>query len=300
MIKPSLVIMAAGIGSRFGGTKQLESIGPNGERIMDYAMFDAINLDFGKIVMVVRTEIENEVKQQYSRILKNRIAFETVVQEKEIHLPGTDIFIKRQKPWGTGHALISAADRINEPFVLINADDYYGKDALKEISQFLIRQNDPTSYALAGYRLENTLSPNGRVSRAVCETDVSAHLVSIVENLALGLNSLGKLTSEVSGKETIISPSKLVSMNCWGFQPSVFQFFKNKFKLFIKSEIYHDKEFFLPTVIQELIHDHIATVTVLPVENNCFGVTYPKDKEFVTHQLNILISKNIYPENLWK
>jgi NDP-sugar pyrophosphorylase family protein len=299
MIKLTLVIMAAGLGSRFGSTKQLESFGPNGERIMDYAMFDAINLGFGKIVIIVRAEIEDEVKQLYSKLLKGKIEFETVIQKTEIILPGTHKTFNRQKPWGTGHALLSATQSVSGPFVLINADDFYGKDALEKVSQFLLNQGDPISYALAGYRLANTLSPNGRVSRAVCETDNTNHLVSIVENLALGFNSVGNLTSKLGQIEKVISPDVLVSMNCWGFQPSVFQLFKNEFQSFCRNESNLDKEFFLPTIIQQLTCESRVSVTVLPIENKCFGVTFQQDKELVISQLITLVSTNIYPENLW-
>ncbi len=292
--------MAAGLGSRFGGTKQLESFGPGGERMMDYAMFDAINLNVGKIVVIVRAEIEHEVKQLYSRLLKGKIEFETVVQKTEIILPGTDKTFNRQKPWGTGHALLSAAQSVSGPFVLINADDYYGKEAIEKTFQFLLRQSDPTSYALAGYRLINTLSPHGRVSRAVCKTNSAGQLVSVVENLALGLNSIGNITSEVAGKETVVSLSTLVSMNCWGFQPTVFQFAKDKFQDFLCEKKNLDKEFFLPDVIQQLINEKSATVKVLAVEQRCVGVTFPQDKKTVIGHLNTLIFDGIYPENLWK
>ena len=291
--------MAAGLGSRFGGLKQLESFGPSGEFLMDYAIFDAIRLDFGKVIIIIRKEMEDDVNTLYNNVLREKIIFETAIQDNKVMLSG-EIPYSRNKPWGTGHALLAVAEKVKGPFVLINADDFYGREALEIVSNFLKLQNDPKSCALVGYQLKNTLSEYGRVSRAICSISNDSQLDSIVEKLAIGFNDVGEITSKFDENETIISPSALVSLNCWGFQQSVFQYFETKFRQFLADNRNMTKEYFLPSVVQEMINENKVTVTVLPVMSKWIGVTFPQDSTNVKRHLQSLIKSQVYPTNLWK
>ncbi|MFZ4463952.1 MAG: nucleotidyltransferase family protein [Bacteroidales bacterium] len=300
MTKSSLVIMAAGIGSRFGGAKQLEPFGPSGERLMDYAIFDAIRLGFEKVVIVVRKETQDEFNDLFAEKLHGKIGFETVVQHSEVLLPGTNQTVSRQKPWGTGQALLSASKAINGSFVVINADDFYGRKALDLCSRQLEQSDDNLLYALISYRLDQTLSEHGSVSRAVCSTNLSGKLSNIYELVKIKQHEDGKIYDYGDRSPVLLAPETPVSMNCWGFKASIFERLEGMFQTFLKNNYQTNNEFLLPRLMLEIVESKTAAVQVIPVETPWFGVTYPQDKELVVRQLNNLIAQGLYPEDLWK
>lgn len=291
--------MAAGIGSRFGGAKQLEPFGPSGERLMDYAIFDAIRLGFEKVVIVVRSETQEEFNELFAGKLNGKIGFETVVQHSEVQLPGTLQTVSRQKPWGTGQALLSAAKAIDGPFVVINADDFYGRKALELCSAQLEQSNDDQLYALISYRLDQTLSEHGSVSRAVCSTNLSGRLSNIYELVKIKQYEDGKIYDYGDRSPVLLDPETPVSMNCWGFKPGIFEQLERMFHAFLKENYQTNNEFLLPRLMLEIVESRTSAVQVIPVETPWFGVTYPQDKELVVKQLSNLIKQGLYPDNLW-
>lgn len=298
-MKPTLLILAAGIGSRYGGVKQMDEIGPSGESIIDYSVFDAINAGFGKVVFVLNPKIINEFKEIYEERLSGKIETEYVLQELHNIPEGVKLNPERVKPWGTAHAVLVAKNVINEPFAVINADDFYGKDAYKVISKYLLSiNNTDTDYSMVGYRLKNTLSDNGSVSRGICSSE-NGFLSNVVER-----TKIYKQNSSVVYEEgdivSNISEDSIVSMNFWGFSPNFFSQMEDDFRSFINENAENLKsEFYIPFVVNNLINRSEARVKVLTSEAEWFGVTYKEDKETTVKKIAELVENGHYPKKLW-
>ncbi len=300
IMKPTLLILAAGMGSRFGGLKQVEPVGPNGETILEYSVFDAIRAGFGKVVFVIRESFADEFKDRFESKLAGKIEIEYVYQEVNKLPEGFELPEGREKPWGTGHAVLMAKDVISEPFAAINADDFYGAEAYQVVAKYLSQSVSGDKYAMVGYQLDNTLSEFGSVSRGICVTDENKQLTKITETHKIRqegkqilCESENQETVELTGKET-------VSMNFWGFQPSVFRNIESQFVDFLITNINLPKsEFYIPFVVFEMINQGQADVEVLKADSPWFGVTYKEDKPFVVEQIQKLTVQGIYPEKLW-
>jgi UTP-glucose-1-phosphate uridylyltransferase len=303
-MKPTLLILAAGIGSRYGGLKQVDPIGPNGEAIIDYSIFDAIRTGYGKVVFVIRESFADAFKETFDSKLKGRIETAYAYQELDSFVPKElTIHPDRKKPWGTGHAILVAKDIVHEPFVVINADDFYGSAAYKMIPEFLsgAEKHDKPHYCMVGYGLKNTLSEYGFVSRGVCETDADGFLTTVVERTNIEKEN-GKIVCQLEGDNKMeLSGNEVVSMNIWGFTPSYFRFLETYFDRFIRENASNPKgEFYIPFVVNELINQNKIRLKVLESQDHWFGVTYKEDKEMAVNSIRNLINKGIYPEKLWK
>lgn len=299
-MKPTLLILAAGMGSRFGGLKQVEPVGPNGEAIIDYSIYDAIRAGFGKVVFIIRESFAVAFKEKFDAKLKGKIDVEYVFQELDMLPEGFTLPKGREKPWGTAHAILCAQNTINEPFCALNADDFYGFNAYKAMAKFLTESTDPMEYAMVGYKLNDTLSEFGSVTRGICEENENNNLVKIVETLKIVKRDNEIISIENDGSETSLTGNEIASMNNWGFKPPVFEQLEKRFSQFLKTEIDKPKsEMYIPSVVFDLIDDNVATVKVLEANSPWFGVTYKEDKPFVIEKINTLIAGNEYPEKLW-
>ncbi len=302
-MKPTLLVLAAGMGSRYGSLKQMDGLGPCGEAIIDYSIYDAIRAGFGKVVFVIRHSFAEAFQKVYSKErFGGRIEVEFVYQELEYIPEGYSIPEGREKPWGTNHALMMAANVINEPFAAINADDFYGKESFRTMADYL-RSIEGTcgKYAMVGYHLENTLSEFGSVSRGVCVTDSEDHLVSVTERTAIERKGDTIFYTE-NGKDTPLAPHSFVSMNFWGFTPEYFKYSEEIFKSFLadeKTKTNLKAEFFIPYVVDVLIKRGDAKLKVLNCDAKWFGVTYKEDRPFVVGKIKSLIEAGVYPANLW-
>lgn len=300
-MKPTLLILAAGMGSRFGGLKQVEPVGPSGEAIIDYSIYDAIRAGFGKVVFVIRESFADAFKEKFDNLLKGKIEVEYVYQELNMLPKGFTLPEGREKPWGTSHAILVAKDVVNEPFCALNADDFYGKAAYKVMADFLTSSENKTEYSMVGYHLKKTLSEFGSVSRGICDVDENQNLNKIVETLTIVKKGDEIISIEEDKSETLLTGEESVSMNIWGFKPSVFGTIEAKFSDFLRAEMHKPKsEMYIPSVVFEMIDEQKATVKVLEADSPWFGVTYKEDKPFVVEKINALIEKGEYPENLWK
>jgi len=299
-MNPTLLILAAGLGSRYGGVKQIDKIGPSGESIIDYSVFDAIRAGFGKVVFVVNSKIIDDFKSIYEPRLKGKIETRYVLQEIENIHKGIKFNPERIKPWGTAHAVLVAKDEINEAFAVINADDFYGKEAYKTIADFLNKKNNQQgAYAMVGYKLKNTLSDFGSVSRGVCEIE-NKLLTDVMERTSIVRKNEG-IIFEDNGRKVTIGKDTIVSMNFWGFTPDFFEQTEKEFKDFIMKNASQLKaEFYIPYVVNKLIKNKEATVEVLTSDARWFGVTYQEDKPKTIEKINQLVHQGFYPENLWK
>ena len=297
-MQPTLLILAAGMASRYGSMKQIEGFGPSRETIMDYSIYDAIRAGYGKIVFVIRREFEEEFKKVIEPKFKNRIAIEYVNQEIDFFTNGFPIPPEREKPWGTAHAVLCAKEHIDEPFAVINADDFYGRDAFENAKNFLIKECSPDNYAIIGYSLLKTLSENGTVNRGVCEVDKDGNLASITERINIALkNEKIICDDELEPKE--LSLDKNVSMNFWCFHPSVFPFSENMFHQFLTESSKKPKaEFFIPIVADQFIGKG-GVIKLIPTSAQWFGVTYREDAPGVKKKLKELYENGEYPERLW-
>lgn len=302
MTKPTLLILAAGMGSRYGGLKQMDGLGPSGETIIDYSIYDAIRAGFGKVVFVIRENFKDNFQKSFDEKLQDKIATGYVCQELTDIPQGLPINTERQKPWGTGHAVLVAKDAITSPFAVINADDYYGVEAFKQMSHFLTEEVNEKRCAIMGYELCKTLSENGTVSRGVCSVDANNQLTEINERTAIAHNAKGQIVwQDEDGKELPLNANTPVSMNFWGFHPSVFNKTKSKFVQFISEQGMELKsEFYIPFVVDELRKEGELTATVIPTNSEWFGVTYQADRDPTVAKLQKLVTEGIYPENLWK
>jgi NDP-sugar pyrophosphorylase family protein len=300
-MKPTLLILAAGMGSRFGGLKQVEPIGPNGETIIDYSIYDAIKAGFGKVVFIIRESFAEAFKERFHKKLQGKIAVDYVYQELDNLPDGFTLPEGREKPWGTAHAILVAKNAVNEPFCALNADDFYGFKAYQVMAGFLTRSTSPNEFSMVGYHLNNTLSDFGTVSRGICNADKNNFLQKIVETTKILKKKNEVVSIEEDGNETPLTGNEIVSMNNWGFKPSVFKFLEEKFIEFLQTEINKPKsEMYIPSVVYELIQEQKATVKILEANSPWFGVTYKEDKPFVIEKIRTLIQQGEYPENLWK
>lgn len=296
----TLVILAAGMGSRYGGTKQLDAVSKNGETIMDFSLFDAVKAGFTKVVFIVRKDILEEVKSDFGAKLEGMVKVEYVIQETT-KIPEKYNDNQRSKPWGTGHALLMAKDVVKENFCVINADDFYGYDAFETILAFLKKLDiQSKDYAMVGYPIINTLSDNGSVSRGETFLDDKNNLKKIIERTSITKQE-DKITYKTdNGEEGIISKDTLVSLNFWGFSPTFFNYLSEEFDAFLEENSNEAKtEFFLPFVVDELIQRNISNVSVLSTTAKWMGVTYKEDKQIVVNKVSELIAQDLYPAKLW-
>lgn len=300
-MKPTLLIMAAGMASRYGSMKQIQSFGPGGETIMDYSIFDAIEAGFKKVVFIIREDFAENFKNIFESKLKGKIETEYVYQEMDKFLGGYTVPEGRTKPWGTSHAILCAKDAVTEPFAAINADDFYGKDAFKKAHDFLLNECDEKTFALLGYELRNTLSEHGSVSRGVCEVDNNNNLVQIVERLKV-YEEKGKIVYEEGDESKNEIPSNYkASMNFWCFHPSLFSFLESEFKEFLKQNINTPKaEFLIPQSADRFIKTGKGVIKVLSTAAQWFGVTYKEDAPVVKRRLDELVKDGAYPPSLWE
>lgn len=301
-MKPTLLVLAAGMGSRYGGVKQIDAVGKNGECLLDFATFDAKKSGFGKVVYIIRKDIEKDFRERlFDRVARNMDA-EYVFQSHESLLTAEQIKLSagRSKPWGTAHAVLCAEKAVHEPFAVINSDDYYGRNAFETLGKHLSSiNNDSTEHAMVGYVLEKTMSRNGSVSRGVC-TVKDENLVSIVENLKIYFED-GKVVSDMGGSKEILTGKETVSMNLFGFSPKAFEEFNSYWENFIKDNVTAEKtEALLPVVASDIIRDKKGSVKVYTSEESWFGMTYPEDRENVKNEIAKKITEGYYPEILWE
>lgn len=299
-MKPTLLVLAAGMGSRYGGNKQLDEVGPSGETIIDYSIYDAIRAGFGKIVFVIRRDIEQQVKERFVERLKGRIEVDYVFQEITNLPEGVKVTPDRQKPWGTSHAILVTKDKIKEPFGVINADDYYGVESFKILYDFLVNDKDPNCYTIIGYKLGNTLSDHGHVNRGVCGVNADGLLVNIVETRQIEKTPTGAKAPSADGKEQIFTGNEVVSMNLWGFKPSCYTFLGNEFRNFIDKHGMDPKsELDIPTSVDKFVKSGEIKIKILESNERWFGVTYREDKPFVVDSIRNMVRKGIYPARLY-
>ena len=285
----TLVVMAAGMGSRFGGLKQIEPIGPNGEVLLDFSVYDAVEAGFTKVVFVIKHAIEADFKAMVAKHIAKRVKVDYVFQEIDALPEGYTCPADRQKPWGTAHAVLCCKDVVNEPFAVINADDYYGKSAFRKIAEFL--KSDPADYGMVGFRLVNTLTENGYVSRGVCEIE-NGKLKSVTERTKI---SDCKYTEDDGATWTELAPDSVVSMNLWGFNTDFFGYIEDGFKKFLDEKISEPKsEYYLPSVVSSLIENGTKQVNMLVAEDKWYGVTYKEDKEMVVAAIGKMIKDGLY------
>lgn len=299
MKKPTLLILAAGIGSRYGGLKQADGMGPGGETILEYSVFDAIRAGFGKVVFVIRRDIEEAFREIVGCKVESYIPTEYAYQEMTTGLDWLAAKPDRAKPWGTGHAILSARDYIDEPFVAINADDFYGADAFEAIGEFLRRDCSPSQYGMVAYRLSNTLSENGAVSRGVCSVDEEGFLTDVVERTRIERFAEGIFFTDETGRHFLAGDTP-VSMNFWGFHPTIFEELESQFRDFVLQNKDNPKaEFYIPKVVNTLIESDKVRVKVLNSDSQWYGVTYPEDKNTVQAALAKMAVQGKYHAELW-
>jgi NDP-sugar pyrophosphorylase family protein len=301
-MKPTLVILAAGMGSRYGGLKQVDPVGPSGETIMDYSIYDAERAGFDRVVFVIRREFETVFKETIGAKYKNLVDVDYAYQEIGDIPIGYSVPHDRVKPWGTAHAIYAARHSVSESFAAINADDFYGQDAFKKMGEFLSREpatKGVLDFAMVGYLLEQTLSDNGSVARGVCTLGPQGLLEGVKE-----MTRLVRVEGGIENQEYTDNPERLtgkerVSMNMWGFRPELFAVLKDRFPLWLELNVCNIKaEWYIPFVVDELIKEGLATVYVLPTEGRWFGVTYREDKPKVVEAISKLVEEGVYPERL--
>ncbi len=304
MKKTALVVMAAGMGSRFGGgIKQLEPVGPNGEIIMDYSIYDAKKAGFDKVVFIIRKELEQDFREIIGNRIEKQIAVEYVFQEKEAIPEGFRVPEERKKPWGTGHAVLSCKGTLREPFAVINADDYYGSQAFRMMHDFLIQLPEDAKhrYCMAGFILGNTLSEHGRVTRGICQV-ADGKMLNVEEHFELRREGGAVLGENGSRVQVTLSPDVPVSMNMWGFTPEFLEELSVRFEEFFGTAVPANPEkaeFLLPEVVGMMVKEGRATVQVLPTDDRWFGVTYKEDKPQFVASINQLIAEGKYPKSLY-
>ncbi len=301
-MKPTLFVLAAGMGSRYGGLKQLDGLGPNGETIMDYSIFDAIRGGFGKIVFVIRKDFEEDFRKKIISKYENHIPVEVVFQSIDKLPEGFTCPAERVKPWGTNHAVLMGKEVIREPFAVINADDFYGRDSFAVIGKFLseLPEGAKNTYCMVGFRVGNTLSESGTVARGICSTDENRHLTTVVERTEImRINGVVSYKDE-NGEWVGIEDNTPVSMNMWGFTPDYFNYSEEYFIDFLKENIDKPKaEYYIPLMVNKLINDGTATVEVLDTTSRWFGVTYAADRQGVVDKLQALADSGEYPGKLF-
>lgn len=295
----SLLVMAAGMGSRYGGIKQIDGFGPNGETIMDYSLFDALRAGFGQIVFVVRQEILDTVKEMFLPKLERKADVHFVIQSLDRFVPSKYGVVERKKPWGTTHAMLCGKEVIKGPFCVINADDFYGRDAFASLAKFF-QTAGPDEHAMVGYTLKNVLSDHGSVSRGVAEERDAEGFLKVLNELAKIVKHDGKIYSQEDGKERELHPSLPVSMNCWGFQSGIFPLAEKMFHDFVDKNIQNPSaEFYIALLVNEMIRQKTGRVRIVDGGNTWFGVTYKEDKQAVSGKIQELINAGVYPGRLW-
>jgi hypothetical protein len=294
----TLVILAAGMASRYGSMKQIEGFGPGGETIMDYSIYDAIRAGFTKVVFIIRREFADDFKQIFEPRLKDKVKTEYVYQDMDSFTEGIPVPPDRKKPWGTAHAVLSAMSAVQEPFAVINADDFYGRNAFEQAFDFLMNDSTETNYAIIGYDLVRTLSDYGTVNRGVCSLDNLGNLVAITERINIAQKD-GKIICDDGLEPRELSTDTRVSMNFWCFHPSFFSYTQKVFREFLQQYGQEPKaEFFIPIVADRFIKEG-GRVEVIPTTSSWFGVTYKEDAPFVKNSLDQLIGAGEYPDRLW-
>ncbi len=296
---PTLLILAAGMASRYGSMKQTQGFGPSGETIMDYSIYDAIRAGFGRVVFIIRKDFADDFKAIFEPKLKGRIQTEYVYQEMDTHLNGMEIPAGRSKPWGTGHAVLCAKESIREPFAVINADDFYGRDAFVKAALFLNHDCSQKKYAIIGYELVKTLSEHGTVSRGVCAVNATGDLVSIHERTKI-YKEEGMIVYEEEGVKQEVPSDSSVSMNFWCFHPAIFSAAEQLFHRFVKTNSDNIKaEFFIPIIAEDFMQHHGGSIRVIPTGAQWFGVTYKEDAPGVKASVDALVASGEYPASLW-
>lgn len=303
MGKPTLVVLAAGMASRYGSLKQVDGFGPHGETIIDYSIYDAINAGFGKVVFIIRHEFEQVMRDIFDAKLTGKIEVDYAFQDFDLTKFGVDRVIERTKPWGTAHAVLSAKDKIDGPFCVINADDFYGTDSFQKMAQFLTSEVSDTHMSLMGFEVGNTMSDYGYVSRGVCEVSATGTMDSVTERTNIyykGADQERKIVFEENNIETELDPKTRVSMNFWGFTPKVFDVALSMFPQFVAENADNLKaEFFIPSVPDYMVQNGLADFKVIPTSSKWFGVTYAEDKPIVQDSISKLVKDGAYPTKLF-
>jgi len=299
-MKPTLLILAAGMASRYGSMKQVDGFGPNGETIIDYSIYDAIKAGFGKVSFIIKEEFQENFKAIFEPKLKGRIETDYVFQSYDLKPFGIDQEIERAKPWGTAHAVLSARNQVHEPFCVVNADDFYGYDSFEKMAKFLTTGVSDDTYSLIGYQIDRTLSDYGTVSRGVCKVNDEGNMVEINERTEVYFKEDGSVAYKDATGEHPLSSDTRVSMNFWGFTPAVFKQSEQMFRDFVAANAENPKsEFFIPIVADNLIKSGEASFKVIPTASKWFGVTYKEDKPIVQKSISDLVANGTYPANLW-
>jgi len=299
-MKPTLLVLAAGMGTRYGGDKQLDVVGPSGETIIDYSIYDAIRAGFGKIVFVIRRDIEKQVKERFVERLKDKIDVDYVFQDLDDLPEGAVVSPDRKKPWGTSHAILVTQSKIKEPFGVINSDDFYGPESFKILYDFLVDNKEPNCYCIIGFKLGNTLSDHGHVNRGICSVDKTGRLLNIVEMRQIEKTANGAIAPEKEGDKIYFTGDEIVSMNLWGFKPSCYKFLEEEFRNFIRKHGMDPKaELDIPTSVDRFVKSGQITIKVLMSNEQWFGVTYREDKPYVVENILKMIKQGIYPSSLY-
>ena len=300
-MKPTLVILAAGLGSRYGGLKQMDKFGPSGETILEYSVFDAIRAGFGKVVFVIRESMEEDLRNLIIKKIEDKIEVACVFQKLDDLPEGFSVPEGREKPWGTAHAILAARKVVNEPFAVINADDFYGKDSYSVLAKYFENTvANSTECAMVGFELRKTVTDHGSVSRGVCSVDNNSFLMDIVERTKI-VKSEDKICYIEDEQEHHLTGNEQVSMNFWGFQANAMKRLENDFKVFLEEKIDVPKsEFYIPWAVNEWIMAGLSKAKVLSGKSKWFGVTYQEDREMVKNSLEDLIANGEYPANLWE
>ena len=303
-MKPTLLLLAAGMGSRYGGLKQLDGLGPNGETIMDYSIYDAIQAGFGKIVWVIRKDFEQDFREKILSKYEGHVPCELVFQSIDNLPEGFSVPEGREKPWGTNHAVLMAMSAIKEPFCVINCDDFYNRDCFKVIGKFLseLPEGSKNTYAMVGFRVGNTLSENGTVARGICSKDENENLTTVVERTEIERHGTEIQYKDEQGEWVTVDDNTPVSMNVWGFTPDYFEYSEAYFREFLsdpKNMQNLKSEYFIPLMVNKLINDKTATVKVLDTTSKWFGVTYSADRPSVVAKIQSLVDEGVYPEKLF-
>ena len=301
-MKPTLLVLAAGMGSRYGGLKQLDQVGPSGETIIDYSIFDAVRAGFGKVVFIIRRDIEEAFKTAVGSRYEGKIAVDYAFQQIDALPEGFSVPEGREKPWGTGHAVYMAKELINEPFAVINGDDFYGREGFQLLANYLTGAKDGTKadFSMCGFIMRNALSDNGSVSRGVCEVDSAGNLTEVLEHTKIERSGKAAKSFMKDGSIIDFTGDEIVSMNMWGFTPSLFDYIDNMFIKFLEEHGQEMKsEFFIPLVADTLIKQGKATVKVMTSEDEWFGITYREDKPAVVASIKKLVEQGVYPDKLF-
>ncbi len=304
MSKPTLIVMAAGMGSRYGGLKQIDPVGPGGEKIVDYSVYDAVKAGFGKVVFVIKEDMKKIFRESIGKNIEKSIDTSYVFQKLDDIPTGFQVPEERVKPWGTGHAVLCSRHAVKTPFAVINADDFYGRSSFETICDFLKNAKDNAcyEYCMVGFHLKNTLTEHGHVARGICSVDDSGYLSEIHERTRIEKHGDKIEYLEDGGKWIEIQENTIASMNMWGFTQSLFKELEKQFVAFMDQNHSNilKKEFFIPSAVDMLVSEKKARVRVLPTEEKWYGVTYQNDKQFVESSINDMVKHGVYPEKLWQ